>query len=279
MYHAQVKLSYNKTKLHLIRNLAAFTMVEIALAIAIVAFALVAIIGVLPTGLQVQRENREETILTQEAQLWLNLLTRSTTEIGYIIKHVELVERVSSQSRNRFLPNIDYHTSDELLGLLTYPTDLGGNNLDMNRHSIAYVRAINSPLTDQSSSLLGIQFSINTNTAFRYKLICRILNPPVSYTLNTNINEVNIPEELKLLRSVNLKKTLLIRNFTHHILLEFYWPVYLVGDPNSEGANAYRIGRNKKVYEKLCNGTTLATQQYKEPFYYILPITIGDHDL
>ena len=52
----------------------AFTMVEIALCLAIVGFALVAIIGVLPAGLNVQRENREETIINEEATMWMDAL-------------------------------------------------------------------------------------------------------------------------------------------------------------------------------------------------------------
>src|SRR5688572_11872570 len=39
----------------------AFTMVEIAICIAVIGFALVAIVGVLPIGMQVQKDNREET--------------------------------------------------------------------------------------------------------------------------------------------------------------------------------------------------------------------------
>ena len=45
----------------------AFTMIEIALSLAIIGFALVAIIGALPKGMNVQRENREETIINQDA--------------------------------------------------------------------------------------------------------------------------------------------------------------------------------------------------------------------
>src|SRR6266516_2625531 len=43
-----------------------FTMVEIAIAVAVIAFALVAIIGILPAGLQVQKENREDTLMAQD---------------------------------------------------------------------------------------------------------------------------------------------------------------------------------------------------------------------
>ena len=38
---------------------AGFTMIEIAVSIAIVGFALVAVIGVLPAGMNTQRDNRE----------------------------------------------------------------------------------------------------------------------------------------------------------------------------------------------------------------------------
>ena len=63
-------------KLHLrhARAASAFTMVEIALCLAIVGFALVAIIGVLPAGLNVQKENREDTILNQDSTVWLDAI-------------------------------------------------------------------------------------------------------------------------------------------------------------------------------------------------------------
>ncbi|MHB1309622.1 MAG: hypothetical protein ACYC23_21335, partial [Limisphaerales bacterium] len=52
----------------------AFTMVEIAICIAVVAFALVAIVGVLPTGFMAQKQNREETIVNQDGNLWLEAI-------------------------------------------------------------------------------------------------------------------------------------------------------------------------------------------------------------
>jgi prepilin-type N-terminal cleavage/methylation domain-containing protein len=51
-----------------------FTMIEIALCLAIIGFALVAIIGVLPAGLNVQKDNREETIINQDAVVWMNAI-------------------------------------------------------------------------------------------------------------------------------------------------------------------------------------------------------------
>src|ERR1041384_4381663 len=64
------------------RSVAAFTMVEIAIALGVIAFALIAIIGVLPSGLQVGRDNREETIINQDARLLLEALRNGSRGNG-----------------------------------------------------------------------------------------------------------------------------------------------------------------------------------------------------
>ena len=63
------------------RSQSAFTMIEIALCIAVVAIGMVAIIGVLPAGLNVQKQNREESLLTQDAELLLNALRGGQTRL------------------------------------------------------------------------------------------------------------------------------------------------------------------------------------------------------
>src|SRR6478736_229755 len=56
------------------RSVLAFTMIEIAICLAVIGFALAAIVGVLPLGMNVQRENREETIINQDASVFLNAI-------------------------------------------------------------------------------------------------------------------------------------------------------------------------------------------------------------
>ena len=51
-----------------------FTLVEIAIALGVIGFALVAIIGILPVGLQIQRDNRAETIINQDGTFWLEAI-------------------------------------------------------------------------------------------------------------------------------------------------------------------------------------------------------------
>jgi len=53
---------------------AGFTMIEIAICLAIIGFALVAVILVLPYGMSAQRDNREETIISEDASILLETI-------------------------------------------------------------------------------------------------------------------------------------------------------------------------------------------------------------
>jgi type II secretory pathway pseudopilin PulG len=72
------------------RSVAAFTMIEIAIALGVIAFALIAIIGILPSGLQTERDNREETLVNQDARLLLEAVRSGgrdvTSDLGsYVV--------------------------------------------------------------------------------------------------------------------------------------------------------------------------------------------------
>src|SRR2546430_15236331 len=70
---------------------AAFTMVEIALCLGVIAFALVAIIGVLPTGVRVQRDNREDTIINQEGLLLLEAIRSGSQGLDYLTNYFDTI--------------------------------------------------------------------------------------------------------------------------------------------------------------------------------------------
>src|SRR6478735_4711607 len=78
------------------RKTAAFTLVEIALALAIIGFALVAIIGVLPFGLNVQKENREETIIVQEATYLLDAIRNGARGLDDLTNYVECITNIAT---------------------------------------------------------------------------------------------------------------------------------------------------------------------------------------
>src|SRR3954467_1928687 len=69
----------------------AFTMVEIAIAVAVIAFALVAIIGVLPAGLQVQKENRADTIINREGGYWMEAIRGGAQGIDELTNVVDKI--------------------------------------------------------------------------------------------------------------------------------------------------------------------------------------------
>src|SRR5438093_752347 len=73
------------------RAVAAFTMVEIAISLGVIAIALVAILGVLPTGVRVQRDNREDTILNQEGVFWLEAIRSGSKGLDYLTNFVDLI--------------------------------------------------------------------------------------------------------------------------------------------------------------------------------------------
>jgi type II secretory pathway pseudopilin PulG len=56
------------------RGESAFTMVEIALSLAVIGFGLMGVIAILPLGMNTQKENREETIINQDATYWLEAI-------------------------------------------------------------------------------------------------------------------------------------------------------------------------------------------------------------
>jgi type II secretory pathway pseudopilin PulG len=73
------------------RAVAAFTMVEIAISLGVIAIALVAILGVLPTGVRVQRDNREDTILNQEGVFWLEAIRSGSRGLDYLTNFVDTI--------------------------------------------------------------------------------------------------------------------------------------------------------------------------------------------
>jgi type II secretory pathway pseudopilin PulG len=63
-------------------------MIEIAISLAVIGFALVAIIGVLPLGMEVQKENREETIINQDATMFMEAIRNGAQGMDDLTNYV-----------------------------------------------------------------------------------------------------------------------------------------------------------------------------------------------
>ncbi len=91
------------------RRTAGFTMVELAICIAVVAVAMVAIIGVLPSGLGSQQLSREETIVNQDATVLLEAIRTGawlSDDLTNYVDYVVIERRVfDGENSNRVITN------------------------------------------------------------------------------------------------------------------------------------------------------------------------------
>jgi hypothetical protein len=196
-------------------------MVEIALCLAIIGFALVAIIGVLPVGLNVQKENREETIINQDATIWIDALRAGgTNQFGVAENLTNYVDRVvwqrffyvsSNAPTAAVAPGYPmqfdkpFFSGYEIMGILGTPhiepdpnSTTGGY---YSNYVYAYVRAMSGVAADlPPQDNLDVQ-----DNAFSYKLIVQstpvgshdaiyanILTNQTDYTLRENLRDVRL---------------------------------------------------------------------------------------
>src|SRR3974390_3555060 len=70
------------------KSTAAFTMIEIAITLAVIGFALAAIVGVLPLGMKVQKQNREETIINQDVTVLMDAIRSGAMGLDDLTNYV-----------------------------------------------------------------------------------------------------------------------------------------------------------------------------------------------
>jgi len=148
-----------------------FTLVEIAIALGVIGFALVAIIGILPYGLQIQRDNRAETIINQDGTFWLEAIRNGARGLDELVDHVESISIITWNyavdppaiiSSNYFIYGVGYTTGSNIIGLLTTPAAFP------NTEAQAVVTAISGAAAEKSSS------AADRELAFRYRMIVQI---------------------------------------------------------------------------------------------------------
>jgi len=214
---------------------AAFTMVEIAICLAIIGFALVAIIGVLPIGMNTQRDNREETIINQDATVLLEAVRNGThgandlTNYVYAITNywTSYVNGTPTLGKNGYTytaafvygtPNPYYSITNgaHIIGLLSTPefTDLSfnpTNNLfsgGYSNHVVAYVRSLSGLAAEKPPQNNAIMVA----DTFSYCIFC--VNAPVP--VDTNIFNLPLAQQQYVRQlSVNL----------HELRMTFLWPL------------------------------------------------------
>jgi len=251
-----------------------FTMVEIAICLAVIGFALVAIIGVLPIGMNVQKDNREETVINFDANYLMNAIRSGaqdtfttgpqslTNFVIAITNKATLYSAAGGRSHGTFTY---WYTASNycidgssivqspalinnavIISLLTKPKYALFNNPAGSYYSnyiTADIRAITGSPMDQGTSQISKDF------AFTYRVAVEIVPSaafPYAYYDGTFEN-FTAPNFTTNNSSILPGNTAVPRNLQlnlNEIRLRFNWPVLPGG----------RLGTGNQVYRTCASG-------------------------
>jgi len=210
---------------------AAFTMVEIALSLAVVAFAMVAIMGVLPTGMTVQKENREDTLINQEGQYWIEAIRSGARGMADLTNYVESVQVLPSSGKPLQLTNLVNPTerlnATELMAVLSTPKYVIQSKpfKVITNQVIARVKAITGIASEKDF--------LTNEYSFRYQL-----------QVETIPDQTIAPDLLPPNRSVSSQ----VSGNLYDIRLVLRWPV-------TQRGTTWAVGNNKKTFRAKIAGT------------------------
>jgi type II secretory pathway pseudopilin PulG len=262
-------------------------MVEIAISLAIIGFALVAIIGVLPLGMNVQKDNREETIINQDETVFMNAIrngaqglddltnyvmaiTNSVTEYDPTMTHVigSWVNGYTTTNSST-TPPFPLTSGLRIVGLLTTPKYLAwgvsktGVNVASN-HVVAYVRSMSGPAFEKfPQNDPNVQ-----DLGFSYRMTSEVLPYGTNYYDPSWTNYTAFPANSAdyvwrynyWLAANNLQANL------HDVRLTFLWPLFPRG----------RTGSGGQAFRTLVSGQLLQTSDFgypQYPLYFFQPQT------
>jgi type II secretory pathway pseudopilin PulG len=250
----------------------AFTLIEIAICLAVIGFALVAIIGILPFGMQVQKDNRQETIVAQDAQVFINAIRGGNRAMDDLTNYVvAIVNTYTDGSTNNGAQTLTYvngngsgipglptpispfaiNSGSRIIGLLSTPkitpSPIGGlrsNNI------VAYVRSISGVAMEKFP-----QSSADVDT--------------FSYRMNVDVVPYSdYPEDGSWSQPV----VTVVQTNLYDLRLTFRWPV--------DQRFTWKRGGSRQFVRSLAGGTIITTNDNgtikpKNPpgvtNYFILP--------
>jgi prepilin-type N-terminal cleavage/methylation domain-containing protein len=211
----------------------AFTMVEIAICLAIIGIALVSIIGVLPIGMNTQRDNREETIINQDATVLMEAIRGGAQGMDNLTNFVYAITNFYGKydtSGKLVLPqpvpsgftytngNVLLTNGFNIVGLLSLPefqdTASGDPiynvlNGGLSNHIVAYVRSLSGPAIEKPPQ----DNDIVVGGSFGYRVLC--VNAPVAADTNGVFNRFGVVTN-RFFQQLNAN--------LHDLRLTFLWP-------------------------------------------------------
>lgn len=268
-------------------------MIEIALCIAIVAFAMVAILGVLPTGMTVQKDNRDDAVINQEGQYWLEALRSGNQGMTDLTNYVEsvTVSNIISGKTKEFLNlgnGLQLTNAETILGLLSRPkVEFDDPNPANPKRKIISTNRITARVK-AITGLASEKGALTNDVSFRYQVQAELI--PVD-TVPTNVlndltvnfasllkKETNAPigsAQRQLLQSQRKAVENQLRFLENlgpnsmDVRLVLRWPLY------EQGTN-WIAGGNKKTFRTRTSGKLIVTGTDPgtgERFYRLQPNT------
>jgi type II secretory pathway pseudopilin PulG len=276
----------------------AFTMVEIALCLAIVGFALVAIIGVLPTGMNVQRDNRQETIIDQDAAVWLDTIRNGSSGYDDLTNYVISITNYWTQYRvtatqtnvltsaENGYTRFNSHVTSIVLPDNVFPLTNGANIVGIlstpryfplegparigdftSNYVVAYVRAISGAAVEK----LPQQNADILESAFAYKMIVENTSyvpvDPVNWSETNGMTGTQLSEKVAALQA----REILLRSQqanARDLRLLMRWPLLPRG----------AVGNGRQTFRALAGGQILQTNHLivtAHPLFFFQPSIYG----
>jgi len=254
----------------------AFTMVEIAICLGVIGFALVAIIGVLPIGMSVQKENREETVINFDANYLMDALRSGAQGMDNLTNYVIGITNVSTlydangnrigSAKTRWYTTTEYCSDGStkvsspaltngfvILGLLSQPKYIYSGLISAGSYWSNYItadfRAVTGSPIDQGTSQSSKDF------AFTYRVTSEVMPSaafPLTWFDGTNENFSAPGSTTKsntdlTLHAIELSEWQLAKNLQGNLTelrLRFRWPVLPQG----------KLGTGNQVYRTSASG-------------------------
>lgn len=271
----------------------AFTMVEIAISLAIIGIALVAIIGVLPYGMRLQRDNREQTLINQDATVFMEAIRGGARGLDDLTNYVFMITNTYAgfPGQPRFFSG--FANGAQIVGLLSTPEFVDANAQAApqavavySNRMVAFVRSINGPAVEKPPQLNG---SLIRQSSFSYGLICEnlpvgvfaplwrpqaynlgdsvsfLVNGQTTYwqaTANTTATDVptNSPPSPWVRNVYSQELTANLRD----LRLTFLWPLL----PNSQPPLVVHYGTGHQTYRAMIAGQIAANTVAGQILYF-----------
>jgi len=229
-------------------------MIEIAIALGVIGFALVIIIGILPSGLTVQRESHQDTVIGQDGPFFLEairnggppLANGASTSLDFLTNYVEQItistsNLVTGKTTTNVYTTNNFTNGAMILGLLStpefYPPVYGTNVNSVT----ARIRGLTGAATEQRGS--------NAATAFRYYMNVELAPfNSISYQSTDFLDYTNNPASPDYItRLERAEEVPYLVNNLYDLRLKFSWPIR----PNGTA------GQNRQAYRSLVSAHLL----------------------